>query len=372
MDFPPEIGGVANYWGNLLLNLPEDKVVVLAPENDNSLDFDVKQKYVVYRRRLLTTSSRVWPRWWPYLWQVYRLCRVESPEQIIVGQVLPGGTIAWLMKKILNIPYILSFHGLDISMAQMTKRRKKWFRFLVNSASKIIVNSDFTKQKLILVMGTVKAPIEIVYPCASILPLNEYSDLILNDFVDRYSVKNKKIILSVGRLVERKGFDQMIRVVSNIRRKMPFIHYFIVGRGPDKNRLESIVVHHNAEKYVTILSDVSDDELPYFYKLADLFVMLPRELADGDVEGFGIVFLEANLFHLPVLAGNSGGVPEAVENNVSGVLVDSSDIMQIQQAAESLLKNDENRRLMGDLGFERAQRLYNWPAQAKRLEAFLG
>ncbi|PIR94379.1 hypothetical protein COT97_01580 [Candidatus Falkowbacteria bacterium CG10_big_fil_rev_8_21_14_0_10_39_11] len=371
LDFPPQNGGVANYWANLLKHLPEERLVVLAPEYDNSLDFDIEQKYLIYRKRLISHDRWVWPKWLPFLWQSFKVCRMEKPDQLIVGQVLPGGTVAWLLKKFLNTPYILSFHGLDIAMAQKTSKKRKLFKMLVNSAEKIIVNSNFTKNKLLEVSGRSNLDIEVVYPGASIIPIENYNQTMLEDIKERYNIKNKQVLLSVGRLVERKGFDQAIRAMVEVKKRLPFVHYLIVGRGSDKNRLESIIHHHNLHKYVTILTDISNEELPYLYQLADLFVMPSRELADGDVEGFGIVYLEANLFKIPVLAGNSGGVPEAVEDGVSGVLVDPHNISDIQQKMYALLDNKEQLRHMGELAEERVKTKFDWQIQAEKLEVFL-
>ena len=110
IDFPPKFGGVANYWAKLAKHMPSKDFVVLAPDFDNALDFDMKQGYLIYRKRLLSQKVWIWPKWLPILIETWRLIKMEDIKKIIVTHVLPVGTVALFIKKMLNIPYVVSLH----------------------------------------------------------------------------------------------------------------------------------------------------------------------------------------------------------------------------------------------------------------------
>ena len=364
LDFPPRLGGVANSWSNLLRYLPAADVVVLAPEMDGSLAFDRRQNYLVYRGALISQRKYFWPRWWPLLRQTMALIKAEKIKRLLVAEVLPGGSIAFILKKIWNISYVISCHGLDIKFAQKTV----WHRFLLKkilqNATRVVVNSRYTGELLKELVSSDK--VTIVYPCPNI-EKPQYS-------VDTYTkvrkdlgLSGRRLILSVGRLVERKGFDQVLRIMPELLRRYGNIFYAVVGRGPDQARLERLIREYELTDSVRIFNEVSDEELSVFYEVAEVFVMPSRELMAGDVEGFGIVYLEANAFGLPVIGGRSGGVPEAVEHNKNGLLVDPLNSNELFQACAALLDNPIKRRELADNGKRRLLQVYNWEKQGQIL-----
>jgi phosphatidylinositol alpha-1,6-mannosyltransferase len=364
LDFPPRLGGVANYWSNLLRYLPAADVVVLAPEMAGSLAFDRPQNYLIYRQELISRRKHFWPRWWPFLRQTMKLVRAEKIQRLLVAEVLPGGLIALVIKKIWNIPYIVSCHGLDIRFAQKTA----WHRFLLKrilrEATHVIVNSHYTGSLLVGLVPDNRQT--IIYPCPNIDKPSSSSELSLN-MKKNLGLSGRRLILSVGRLVERKGFDQVLRVFPELRRRYGNVFYAIVGRGPDQTRLESLIREHNLSDAVRIFGDISDEQLVAFYEMAEIFVMPSRELENGDVEGFGIVYLEANAFGLPVIGGRSGGVPEAVVHNQNGLLVDPVDANQLLQACSALLDNLNKRQELARQGARRLIEEYNWTVQGGKL-----
>jgi len=180
-------------------------------------------------------------------------------------------------------------------------------------------------------------------------------------------LENKKFILTVGRLIERKGQDKVIEALPRIMRVAPDVTYLIVGRGSKLDELRMKVKDMKLNRQVRFFTDILDSELPAFYQNAELFIMPSRQLADGDVEGFGIVYLEANFYGLPVIGGRSGGAAEAVEQGVNGLLVDPLSVNDIAQAIMSLLTNPARAREFGERGRRRVAARFNWAEQAKEL-----
>lgn len=370
MDFPPMRGGVAAYWANLVRHLPCDDLVVLAPEYDNSLDFDIKQNYLIYRRNIVSKKEWLWPKWLPFFFHAWRLARREKIEYIMVAQVLPGGTIAMLLKRLLKIPYAVSFHGLDIALAQKSPRKRALLERIIHNADRLIANSKFTCRELEKLAVAQKKPIKVIYPCPNTCK-GTIDEGVYQKIRKDYHLEGKKIVLSVGRLIERKGHDKIVEALPLVIKSVPEVQVLIVGRGDYLHELEDLARKHRVEHYVQFLQEVADDELPYFYHACDVFVMPSRQLSNGDVEGFGIVYLEANTFGKPVIAGASGGAVEAVKHMVNGLLVQPTNTNELAQAMISLLTNKQKAELLGAQGAKRVEEKFSWKVQANRLLEFL-
>ena len=354
IDYPPSRGGVATYLLHLARNLPANKLVVLAPQaNDNS----DHEEFVVIRKRLLW--RRFWPAWLPMILVTWRAIVVHRIEKLWVSHILPVGTVALVMKKLLQVPYVVSTHGMDICSAQRSWRKRRLMRTIFSHADMITANSRFTA-KLLTDFGVAQEKITILFPCPNPhLEFGENCDLwaslcgarrctkstaysaprfqrhISSIFTKLNLLENGRkdganaplapILLTVGRLVKRKGHDNVILALPKILEKIPNLLYVIVGDGENKYSLEELVEERKLQKSVYFAGNVTDEELAHWYKQADIFIMPAREI-NGDVEGFGIVFLEAALSRLPVIAGRSGGVSVAVLDNQTGLVVDPENI----------------------------------------------
>ncbi len=362
IEFLPQKGGIANYLAGLARHLPSDKVVILAPKaNCNKFtmknllhrekDFENQQAYKIYRKNLISQVPLFWPKWLPMIWHLFRVVRREKVEAILVGQVLPVGTAAFLVKKFLRIPYFVSCHGMDILLAaQESPRKKKLLNKILTQADRIIANSQFTKNELQKI-GVAENKITIVYPCptevfARITTLHLATTMsngkatLVDEVRRKYHLENKKVLLTVGRLVKRKGHDKVIEALPKILEHVPDAMYVVVGSGPQILNIKYQISKLGLEKSVVLTGEISNDELACFYELCDVFVMVPRQI-DGDVEGFGTVFLEANQYSKPVVAGRSGGVAEAVVDGITGLLVNPTDTVQISQAVIKLLTDKQ-------------------------------
>ena len=373
IDFPPSIGGVANYWSNLARHMPANDFVVLANDMENTIDFDMKQSYLIYRKNLISKNRWIWPKWVNLLYHTYKIIKQENIENVIVTHVLPCGTVAYLLKKILKIDYFVSLHGLDISNAAKTAKKRKLAKKVLRGAKAIIVNSQFTADLLKRKLGCIKCSVNvnIIHPCPNIV-YRKIDEEKLDSFVKDSNLSGKRMILTVSRLIERKGHDMVLHAMQKVINRFPDLVYAIVGKGPQEKKLKELTSSLNLKNNVKFFSDIQDNELPYFYKASDLFIMPTRELEDGDIEGFGIVYLEANSFGKPVIAGSAGGAVEAVVHNSTGLVVGPENVNEIAQGIISLLTNKDRAYRMGDQGIRRVEDGFTWDRQGGKLEKLLG
>jgi phosphatidylinositol alpha-1,6-mannosyltransferase len=179
----------------------------------------------------------------------------------------------------------------------------------------------------------------------------------------RYAGPGDILLLSVGRLQRRKGHDIAIQAIATLRTRLPNLRYVIAGDGEERSRLERLAADLNVQDRVFFAGIVSDADLPAFYAACDIF-LLPNRVDEGDIEGFGIVFLEAAASGKPVIGGNNGGVPEAVDRDVTGLLVDGADVWAVAAAIADLATSEERRGRMGLAGRVRAHGSFSWQRAA--------
>lgn len=369
MDYPPQIGGIANYWAHLSRYFTRGRFMVLAPSEKKQGARGERAKQVsvsdgehapfVLRKKFFTRY--VWPQWLGLLFFVYRAVKKYRIGLVIAAQVLPVGTAVYMLKKTgLIAAYHVSCHGMDLG--QLSGRKKILAGKVLGSAEKVMVNARYTAG-LVRQFGIPESRIYMIRPCPS-----RFSGAERPGVLSRIP-SQAPVVLSVGRLVARKGFDKVIEAMPLVWKKYPEIVYCIVGEGPDQARLEQVVARFVPEpKRGTIVfaGRAAQEELAGYYRRADIFAMPAREVR-GDVEGFGMVFLEAGLFHLPVIGGRSGGVPEAVQDHVTGFVVDPFDEREIAKAITRLISEPEHARRLGQAGYEYA-RSFQWEKEAKKLQ----
>lgn len=356
LDYKPQLGGVANYWAGLNKYLAKDFFYILAPLTNNYIDEEN-----VLREKLL--FDYLWLRWIKLIFILVKLKNKYNFKAFIAAQILPIGTVLWFLKKIKIInKYFVSCHGFDILHLQ--GRKKILAKIILREAEKVIVNSNFTA-------GIVK---DYSVPLNKILVLTPCPQINLSQLAINLKEKDKSLnykIITTARLVPRKGIDTMILSLPYIWKKFPQIIYTIVGVGNDLRRLQYLADKVDINKgRIIFAGQLSDNDLANLYQQQDLFVMLPRNIA-GDVEGFGMVYIEAGLFYLPVFSTNSGGVGEAVKDNSTGLLVaeDSSPEFIAEKIIDLFLHPD----LLNQYGNNNHHwsQSFSWKKQAQKLEAIL-
>jgi len=344
--------------------LPKEKIVVLAPKSSGSDEFDNGQSYRIYRKKFFSTSPLIWPKWLHLFLIVREIIKREGIQQILVGQILPIGSVALFFKWVLKIPFVLSTHAMDIIMLK-NYRRKTWLaRRIIKHARKIITVSEFTFQAL-LRLGADKQKLSIITPATNIY--SEPAPDKQTEIRKRYGLEGKKILLTIGRLVKRKGHLEVLKSLPEILEKYPNLAYLVGSDGPEKQSLKEYVEKFNLGNYVFFTGEIRKEELPSFYRIADIFIMPTLELDDGDVEGFGIVYLEANAFAKPVIASKSGGTANAVIDNKTGLLVNPLNPGEIALAVRKLLDDQNLSAKLGKQGQERVFHNFTWEKQSDLL-----
>lgn len=180
-------------------------------------------------------------------------------------------------------------------------------------------------------------------------------------------LEKKKVIVSVGRLVHRKGQDRLIAALPKIRESIPECRLLMIGEGPYREHLEKMVKENGVEDYVQFIGRISYELLPEYLRVGDLFAMPSRSRLFGlEVEGLGIVYLEASAVGLPVVAGDSGGAPDAVINGETGYVVSGNDVDEIAQRCIEILSNDSLRESMSVRGRQFAIKQWRWENWSQR------
>lgn len=362
LEYPPQIGGVASYTYNLAKNMPSEDVIVYAPKIAGGADFDKKNSWKVVRGKPYFLFF--WPRWIKMFIEIWDLVAKEKIKMIYVHHALPAGYVAYLLKKFKQIPYIVFFHGTDLNLALKTKKNK--LKKVCLGAEKIVVNSNFLKNQFTKNFEDIKKEITVIYPCPASIFLDKVPEMELKKLKSQLALEGKSVIITVARMSEGKGYPHLIRLLPKILEKVPNLVWLIVGDGPKKNEIINAIQKNYLQNVTRFIGQIPYIELPKFYQVADMLVLLthPDETVQ---EAWGTAFVEAAASGLPVIAGRSGGVEEAVQNMVTGLVVDVYQDMSIVSAITELLREKEYAKTMGEAGRERVIREFTWEKQLEKL-----
>jgi len=361
LGFPPTYGGMQSYLYTRCLAAAPREIIVLAPAVDGHRAFDYSQPFEVYRwpskLALVPGLECIVQTGLPliYALALHRLYRFELIE---CGQALPLGLIAWLFKQIFGVPYLIYAYGREILRPQQYPFLRTILRIILREAALVICVSEHTRQ-VVLQVGVPPTRVRVLYPSVDVTRFHPNIDG--SYVITQHGLRGKRILLTVSRLVERKGIDIVLYALPCIREVIPNVVYLIVGDGPDRKRLEALAQTLDVKEAVRFIGWVSDELLPAYYAACDVFILLSRSIPEiGEVEGFGIVYLEAGACGKPVIAGRSGGVMEAVQDGVNGLLVEPKDVQAVCQAVIRVLKNPALAHQLGEAGRQRAQHFGNW------------
>lgn len=364
--FPPGIGGMQNYYYNLSKFTKHDMTVV-APEYDGCADFDQGQPYRVVRGRFLRDERVDFASWGRLFRQVRKTVSGHDPDVTIYGYVLIG-FIGLLLKVFAGRRYMISTHGMDMLMFRRFIGLNAVVKLIMRKADGVLTNSRFTK-RLVEEYGVDPRRIGIVNPGVESAYEKGPADEAL---IRAHGLEGKYVILSVGRLVTRKGHDRVIQSLPDVLKRIPNAVYVIVGDGPDRERLAQLARTTGVADAVVFAGSVQGSErVNGYYRLADQFIMVSRELEKGDAEGFGIVYLEAASAGVPVIAGRSGGASEAVLDGVTGLLVDPESVGEIAGSIVRLAKDAILRERLARAGYKRAKTEFQHDVLAEGFDRYV-
>ncbi len=373
--FLPKEGGIEEYVYNRCLQDPSG-IIVLAANFPGADAFDEKQPFAVHRwpnpaflnrslpgRLIKQVLCLVWSLVMGIqLYQKYRYRYIEWGHGYDFPSVL-------ILSYLLPIEYFIYLHGNDLLCPLRNPVFKSAFNWTLKRAAGIVCNSSFTSNYL-KSHFSVSVPIHIVNPAVRPtkfgLSTTQLPDPQLGQAIrGQYGIPNDAVlILSVGRLVKRKGFDRIITQLPSLLRQGLDVHYLVCGRGAMEAELRNLATDLKVAERVHFAGYVDDQALAQYYSACDLFSMLTFFNADAaSIEGFGIVYVEAGFFGKPVIASRIGGVVDAVHHLENGVLVEPEASADELLAALSQLCGDaELRHRLGARGEQLADRQPSYQA----------
>ncbi len=363
-DFPPRAGGIQSYVQSLAERLPARDLVVYAPDFCGAAEFDAAQAFQVYRHPgpLMLPAGEVRRR-------ATELVREHRIGAVWYGAAAPLSLMSPALRAEGVTRTVASTHGHEVGWSMVPGARQLLRRIgRVNDVLTFV--SRYARRRISGALG----------PCAALeyLPPGVRVDTFRPDPVarrsirDRYGIGDAPLLLTVSRLVARKGHDTLIRAVPALLPLVPDLRLLIVGDGPDRRRLRELASGLALTDRVIFAGSVPWPELPGHYSAGDVFAMPCRTRGSGlDVEGLGLVFLEAAASGLPVVAGASGGAPETVQQGRTGLVVDGRDVAAVADATASLLADPRRAQQWGANGRAWVSREWNWDRSADRLAVLL-
>jgi phosphatidylinositol alpha-1,6-mannosyltransferase len=344
-DFPPGRGGIQTWMLAISQRLPDAEVRVIAPAVPGDGPFDA----VAGSRMTRLGSARLGRV--PWLLQLCATtllqCLTRRPDVIVCGHWI-AAPAAFLARRLLGVPYVVFAYGHEVRRERVRRPQ----RFLLRNAALVVACSRFTRSA-VLDLGVRPERARVLYPGVD---ARRFAP------ADGIDPVRAKTILTVSRLGDLyKGHDIAIRALPFVKVKCPDVCYRIAGDGPLRNHLSRVAQSVGVESHIEFLGEVPNESLPGLYRSCDLFVLLSRESPqDGGAEGFGIVFLEAAACAKPVVAGRSGGIVDAVQDGVTGILVDPEDVGAVADAIISVLLDPSLAKRLGEAGREMVLGRFTW------------
>ncbi len=269
---------------------------------------------------------------------------------LYAGRALPEGLVALVVARLTGRPVFIYAHGEELTGWGRGKKFQAMC-FAMRHADGVLSNSDNTRDTLTDLIGVAPERVNLIYPTVD---EERFRPGPLDDELRRSvgATGNRKLVLSVGRLQRRKGFDNVVRSLPGLLEQGVDVEYVLIGIGEDHDYLESLAGELGVADRVHLPGHVSYEDLPRWYNACDLFAMPNRDI-DGDTEGFGLVFLEAAASGKPALAGKAGGTGSAVVDGETGLRVDGENLAEITRAMTQLLDDPAESERMGRAARER-------------------
>jgi phosphatidyl-myo-inositol dimannoside synthase len=362
-DFPPKVGGIQSYLWELWRRLPPGSFSVLTIDHPDGAKFDAGQPFPVERlgTRMLLPSPGLARR-------IRSHCAGTGADLVVLDPALPVGLIG----PRLGLPYAVVLHGAEVTVPARLPVLRPALALTLRSAAGVVAAGGYPATQARRVAGSHLAPVTVIPPGVD---HNRFQPL---DERERARVRTElglpadgRLVLSVSRLVPRKGMDVLIEAAARLSNRRPDLTVAIAGTGRDRGRLARRITRTGAP--VRLLGRVPDEVLPRLYGCADVFAMLCRNRWGGlEQEGFGIVFLEAAACGVAQVAGDSGGASEAVVDGETGFVVRRPrDAAAAADAIARLLDDPALRRAQGRNARLRAEQEYAYDVLAARLDEAL-
>lgn len=372
LDFPPSVGGIQEFLFQFCQNVHRLEPEVIAPWHRDAPAFDATLPYLIHRTRppLAYPVSHLAPM----LAQALGACSARRPDLIVCGHINTA-PIGLLLSRLLHVPFVVFGYAMELKAPRSVRlggpaaRRADLFVAISRYAAQAVERFGVRRERIhVTPLGVDPS---LVTTADALTPCPSGEDLTASLAPTRGEGRGgRPMLLTVARLQDRyKGHDNVIRALPLIAAKVPEVRYVVAGDGPLRQYLERLAVSLDVRERVEFRGRVSDVERRELYQSCEVFVMPSRESrTGGGAEGFGIVYLEANAAGKPVVGGRSGGIPDAVLEGQTGLLVEPNDIADIAEACTRLLTDRELAARLGRQGYERVATQLTWPKVIAELE----
>jgi phosphatidylinositol alpha-1,6-mannosyltransferase len=372
-DFPPIGGGIARWMGELARQYPDRSLVVSTGTEAGSDETDALLPVMVDRvgvpaRRLRTVTGLV--RW---SLRTEKLAREHGIDFSWCGNLRPAAYPARWLKRRKEVPYGVILHGGDLltlqAQAERSTRKRRVGKQLLGDAGILVTNSGYTRELALRTLAGLDLEIDpsrvVVVPLGTD-PLKFRPDVDPGIAQKHFGLEHGRWLLTVARLTPHKGIDTALRAFARVAPDFPDLRYAIAGQGDDGDRLRRLAAELGVADRVRWLGAVTDDVLPSLYRNASIYLGLSRR--EGvDVEGFGISLVEASGSGVPVIGGRSGGIPDAVREGETGLLVSPTEVDEAVTAIAALLEDTAIAHRLANGGRQAVEQFYNWARVAKDL-----
>lgn len=362
-DFPPRQGGIQSFVHQMAIRQPAGSIVVYTSDHPGSAAFDADQPFPVLRHGtgLLVPTPVARQR-------VIAALRDFDCTAVWFGAAAPLGLLAPALRAAGAERLVATTHGHEAAWAMLPAARQA-LRRIGNGVDVITFLGEYFRRRLAGPVGPHPALLQLT-PGVDVE--NFRPDVDRDDLRRRYGLADRPVILCVSRLVPRKGQDTLIRALPLVHEQVPDAAILLVGDGRYRDDLSALAAKLKIERDVVFTGGVAYDELPAHFAAGDVFAMPCRTRRAGmDVEGLGIVYLEASASGLPVVAGDSGGAPDAVVDGETGYVVSGRDVPALTDRLVTLLHDDALRARMGVAGRTWVHDCWRWEAVADRLHGVL-
>ena len=363
-DFPTRPGGIQSYLHTFATHLPAEDLVVYAPAWRGAEAFDAAQPFEVVRHpgSLMLPLPTVARR-------AAELLRSRGCEGVWFGASAPLGLLGPALRRAGAAHVLACTHGHEVGWSMLPVARQA-LRRIGEDADVVTFVSQYTRKRFAAAFGPNTA--------LEHLPAGVDTSVFRPDpgaraeLRARYSLGDAPVVVCVSRLVPRKGQDVLVRALPALRARVPGTRLLLMGGGPHEAALRALTEQHGVAEHVVFTGTVPAAELAAHHAVGDVFAMPCRTRGAGlDVEGLGIVYLEASATGLPVVAGRSGGAPETVRDGVTGTVVDGTDVAAVATAVGDYLADPGLAARTGVAGREWVSRAWRWDSLAARLTALL-
>jgi phosphatidyl-myo-inositol dimannoside synthase len=343
-DFPPRTGGIQNFLHNLLAGFDPNQVVVFCSNYQRSKEFDLEQNYKVIRinsKILLPTKKRTK--------QAIKIAKEFGCDRVLFGASAPLGLMTAALKRAGIKKVVALTHGHEAGWAGVPILNQL-LRKSLKDLDVVTYLGDYTKNKIAPFISPTTKFIRLT-PGVDTNVFHPRTQDKKNELLARYQLSGKQVVFCVSRLMPRKGQDHLIEIWPKLLQRNPNAHLVLSGGGSYKRKLIKKIKNRNLQNNVTFLGRMKQAELADHYGMSSIFAMPSRMRFFGlDVEGLGMVYLEAAACAIVTIGGGAGGVPDALLDETTGFLIRPNDKRQLINRLDFLLQNPQVARQMGEAG----------------------